>query len=229
VLDHGVDLDRIASSFGLEPDLLRQVISAVRSLPAGILREHGDTPDQGGPMLEMPAGDMQTGMVVRTVDNLVRPCFDDKGKISHGAMRRMVAVVSDVADAWISDSYLEMRYENLPDAKRWLWFLDQLALKDGVMISHVPSIGDRMGSPQMQMEYWRKGLGFDEKQKDRIRSSKGRHSCVAKGVVRITVDLNKVSRKQCSFTKPKGLFGVRFALALVRVIGLPFLLKRSDL
>ncbi len=86
-----------------------------------------------------------------------------------------------------------------------------------------------MGSPQMQMEYWRKGLGFDEKQKDRIRSSKGRQSGVAKGVVRITVDLNKVSRKRCSFTKPKGLFGVRFALALVRVIGLPFLLKRSAL
>lgn len=225
-LNHGADPEYLARIFGLEPDLLRQAMNSAKLLPAGMLREHGDPPVKDEPILEMPVGDMQTGMVTSAINAMVRASLDDRGKISHGVMRRMETILSDVTEAWIPDSYLKMRFESLPAAKRWIWFLDQLGFKDGAVALHSPSVGDRLASAQRQLDYWDDLLGLKVK-KDEDPPSREAHSGSGKGVVRIVVDLNKVPEGKCNFKKPKGLFGVRFALGLVSVIGLPFLMKLS--
>lgn len=209
----------IATINGIPQERLTECYERILVMPAGAAFEHGDNPKNSNhALLELPVGDMQTGMALRTVDAIGSLYRDGDGEAASRLVtrRKLEALLGDFLKRWVPGTYLTMRFDGLPEAKRWIWFLGKLDLKDGVVVAHVAGSGTALPSAARQRDYWKDGLGVEF-----IEAARKQTACgMTRGMVDIWIDLSKIPAKKCSFNKPKGLFGVRFALVLTQAIGL---------
>ena len=134
---------------------------------------------------------------------------------AQGTQKRIRSLVTDFVKNWVAGTYFSIETDSVPEAKRWTWFLDRMGLVDGAVITHsVTTDKEDIPSANAQRAYWMKSLNHNAITDVRSTTPYG-----TRGLVRIDVDLRKLTDGDASHTKVTVLYGVRFVLARLAVIG----------
>ena len=140
-----------------------------------------------------------------------------------GAQKKLNGVVHDFEKAWVKGSYLSFESESLAQSKRWMWWIDKLGLRAGVVVSHTTSTGHggkpgtarkSVPAPSKQREYWASGLGVDL-----VSDSGETIDSGTRGHVRIDIDVKDCNANVIPYQKVTVLYGVRFFCGMQLVIG----------
>jgi len=165
-----------------EPKAL-YLLDRLRELPAGILRRKSSGLIPG---VDLPRrGEEQTAL--RAWANVVRQLLGGEIQTGVGAAaieKRLNQLAASVPTCWIPGSLLDFTFDTVPDAKRWLWFLEMAGLKDGVVAIHTPSAGAAVPSAAKQLAYWADALSL----KVKVAPSAPPLSVGTRGRVRVTMD-----------------------------------------
>jgi hypothetical protein len=141
-----------------EPKAL-YLLDRMRELPAGILRRKSSGLIPG---VDLPRrGEEQTAL--RAWANVVRQLLGGEIQTGVGAAaieKRLNQLAASVPTCWIPGSLLDFTFDTVPDARRWLWFLEMAGLKDGVVAIHTPSAGAAVPSAAKQLAYWADALNL---------------------------------------------------------------------
>ncbi len=128
------------------------------------------------------------------------------------------ALIEEFPLIWVPGTYLTVKTASLPQAKRWLWFLDHMKLGDTVVIEHEKGAGKSVPSQRAQLDYWTKGLN------NRTVIPSDSIPCptnsATRGSVQISLNLQQTNTP-LSPKKITVLYGIQFSLAMLRVIGAP--------
>lgn len=166
--------------------------------------------------LELPAGPAQLALAERTWITLVE--LYKNGDPPHAKaptiQKRIDCIVCDFCVNWIPGSYLSIETDSVPKAKNWMWFLEKLCISNAVVATHSACLGANVPSSARQRSYWTDALGIPS-----IRDSESTTFKGTRGRVRIDIDLRKLDGSEVSYTKVTVLYGVRFVLAMIAVMG----------
>jgi integrase len=209
------ELQDISAQYGIDQSELLLWINRLSTLPSGILNIPTNHLRQSLDLkLEPAKRKLATKMLDRLTDlhNLGDPLIGKRA----ATQKQIQALIEEFPLIWIPGTYLTVKTASLPQAKRWLWFLTHLELADAATITHEKGTGKSVPSKSAQLGYWTKGLSnptviFS----DSI-------PCPTNSATRGSVQINLNLQRTNNPLNPKKitvLYGIRFTLAILRVIG----------
>jgi len=217
--------DQVAFEFSLSKVDLEKWFSKKKELPTTLFNLNpNSTKDAQLPRgeIDLLAGDAHNSFAKKTFQVLstlyskrIEDCGRDLTTQKH--VREFLDKYPEIADP---ESYLSVETSSLSDGKKWLWFIEEMGMSEAVAINHDSTKVANSASQKIQIAYWKKGLNCDEIVDSGVTTSEG-----ARGRVRIDLNLSKVTNQKEKYTKVTSLYGVRFVLAMLLVVGPSLLLE----
>lgn len=214
----------IADKYQINAAVLTNTLLRIEKLTPGIGDESG-LPDvvreQNRRVIpHFPEGEMQVTIARHMVSALVDylRASAEKHVAPSAKLKPVKMLVEGFNDHWVPGTFLTTRFDSLPDAKRWLWFVGLLKFSSGVTVEHVPGRGEGFPSAARQIDYWSKGLGIEI-----CPNGTGTTSSVTRGEVLVSISLKRVPKSIVPYRKDSGVTAVRSVLVFLNLLGLnPF-------
>ena len=129
---------------------LQDYVDALRKLPSGMRRRPTRKNDDPR-LIDVPHTNAEKALARQAYAVLFG--HDDAGQ---GGMsrRERQALLNSVQRGWTAGRLITVRFDRLPDAKRWYRLLERLELANSYVGHHTPSPHSRAGGPQAQREHW---------------------------------------------------------------------------
>ncbi len=226
----GADLEGVSARQDIEKEVLSSWMGKLSALPNGILALPimPNTKARGRKyLIDCDLDPSMEKFAKGALEKLVELFNHGDPEIGKKAatQKHVHALIDEFPKIWIPESYLSVRTASLPQAKRWLWFLDHLKLSEAVMISHSKGEGRAVPSAERQLYYWKTGLqvsmiGIRE-------SEAGSTADGTRGYVQTDLDLRKLGENPYGYSKVTVLYGIRFTLGLLWVMGDEILKQRT--
>lgn len=221
-------ISSIARRFGCEVSELRGWHAAYAALPPGILRLNGQGDVRESSQfvpIELPVGKaLQLSAEVLSTFQRLSDVGDPPDSKPTWTRAKLFAIVEEFGRAWIAGSYLSVNTESVAKAKNWLWWIEKIGFRGGAKACHFASTGvsDKGGeiikkyvpSALRQRDYWEETLGIEQ-----IPDAGESVYSGIRGCVRIDVDVRVGDEEESAYRKVTALYGVRFVLAMKRVLG----------
>lgn len=206
---------------GFSAEDLRLWSERLNDLPVGILWARGaslGSPDPRELELNQLSGPGQEAFAKATCELLHKAyqgLMPELGK-KLASQKRVHALLEDFQVVWVRGTYLSIKADSLPIAKRWCWFLRELGIIGAAVVSHTPSIGKDLPSLERQREHWKSGLKLSEMKESGDRVNGG-----TRGQIRVDINLSLIpeEKRKINFQKITVLYGVRVALVILGVAG----------
>lgn len=218
-------LEATARQFGLRSQNLNDWQGRLAQLPVELFF-FGGGHDKGATGIgdghgvtsgDLPEGPGQMMMAERTL-NVLQTLFEkgeSGGTAKLGVQKRIGELLEMFPALWVPGTYLAIETSSVPEAKRWLWFVEQLDISDAAVISHTCSVGKNIPSAMRQLAYWKDALGRNGILEQRATVDEG-----TRGRVRVDLDLRQLDKEWLTFEKKTILYGVRFMLGMLTVCGM---------
>ena len=217
--------DQVAFEFGLPKADLEKWFSKQKTLPATLFNLNpastkGSQLPRGE--IDLLAGDAHISFAKKTFQVLSalyskRTEASGRDLTTQKHVREFLDKYPEIAD---SGSYLSVQTSSLADAKKWLWFIKEMGMSQAVVINHDSTKVANSSSQKIQIAYWKKGLNCEQ-----ITDSGVTTLEAARGRVQIDLKLSEVTNPKEKYTKVTALYGVRFVLAMISVVGPSLLLE----
>jgi len=217
--------DQVAFEFGLSKADLEKWFSRKKELPATLFNLN-PTSTKGSQLLRgeinLLAGDAHISFAKKTfqvLSALYSKKMEDSSRdlTTQKHVREFLDKYPEIADP---ESYLSVQTSSLSDAKKWVWFIEEMGMSEAVAINHDSTKVANSSSQKIQIAYWKKGLNCDEIVDSGVTTLEG-----ARGRVWIELKLSKITNPKEKYTKVTSLYGVRFVLAMLLVVGPSLLLE----
>ena len=208
-------LQDISEQFGIDQSELFLWVNRFSSLPSGILNiptNHSKQP------LDLRLEPAMKKLAIKMLEKLMDLHDHGDPLIGKRAATKIhiQALIEEFPLIWVPGTYLTVKTASLPQAKRWLWFLDHMKLGDTVVIEHEKGAGKSVPSQRAQLDYWTKGLS------NRTVIPSDSIPCptnsATRGSVQISLNLQQTN-PLLNYKKITVLYGIRFTLVMLRVIG----------
>lgn len=118
---------------------LRQALSEIANLPAGILFS-SDRPSRWYGLFDMPKSVQGKELV---------------GRVMQQGLGRGFPALQEFTRWWLPGTKLNVRLGTLKEVKQWSDFIDAMGLKEEFTLHHLAKPGSKAGSAQIQHQYWR--------------------------------------------------------------------------
>ena len=217
--------DQVAFEFGLSKADLEKWFSRKKELPATLFNLN-PTSIKGSQLprgeINLLAGDAHISFAKKTfqvLSALYSKKMEDSSRdlTTQKHVREFLDKYPEIADP---ESYLSVQTSSLSDAKKWVWFIEEMGMSEAVAINHDSTKVANSSSQKIQIAYWKKGLNCDEIVDSGVTTLEG-----ARGRVWIELKLSKITNPKEKYTKVTSLYGVRFVLAMLLVVGPSLLLE----
>ena len=130
-------------------------LARARELPAGMRRRLNRVEDMER-VIDVPRTEAEKALARAAYACLFGEPSSDKVGVS-GRYRE--ALLSSYRHGWRPGRLITMRFNRVPDLRRWAWLLSTLELLDEFEGRHTPASDSEAGSPKRQREHW-KGTGL---------------------------------------------------------------------
>jgi integrase len=217
--------DQVAFEFGLSKADLEKWFPKQKTLPATLFNLNpastkGSQLPRGE--IDLLAGDAHISFAKKTFQVLSalyskRTEASGRDLTTQKHVREFLDKYPEIAD---SGSYLSVQTSSLADAKKWLWFINEMGMSQAVVINHDSTKVANSSSQKIQIAYWKKGLNCEQ-----ITDSGVTTLEAARGRVQIDLKLSAITNPKEKYTKVTALYGVRFVLAMISVVGPSLLLE----
>jgi integrase len=211
--------DQVAFEFGLSKAELEKWFSKKKELPATLFNLN-PTSIKSSQLprgeIDLLAGDAHIFFAKKTfqvLSALYSKRANDSGRdlTTQKHVRDFLKTYPEIAD---SGSYLSIQTSSLADAKKWLWFINEMGMSQAVVINHDSTKVANSSSQKIQIAYWKKGLNCEQ-----ITDSGATTLEAARGRVQIDLKLSAMTNSKEKYTKVTALYGVRFVLTMLLVVG----------
>lgn len=209
-------INDIVRHYGIHESWIRELDQRARKLPAGIMKQSGQLVPETNSCFhyfDLPKGPKQIGMAVRVADKLEKLMSegDNSGTQIRSIQKKLNETIAVFIEHWESGTPFTVILNSLPDAKKWCWLLDQLGLKQGIVVNLYPSYRIKARPEREQVVYWEDALGI--KINGKVLTTEKEVS-PSRGSVQIRVDLRLIPDEINGHKKVTVLTGVRFTLAM---------------
>jgi hypothetical protein len=171
------DLDIVATRYDLPPMLIAAAAEGLRKLPPGMsVNFLTRTPSEDSGTVSMtafvpryspPHGEAQEHLAKLVVTSIERMRAKEDGEPDASHSKRGALVTRALlafVNGWVPETYLAAQFQEVRQARDWLWLLDHVELGIGVTLGqlvqviHVPGKGPSTRRAHVQRVYWLRQL-----------------------------------------------------------------------
>ena len=150
----------LAATLSMDDDALIRVSKRLVRLPNGLARRDGQAHTVRSRRLSLPSGPKEEALMHHVYQRMEALCTHGDGEVKARMTQRRVCSVADALRAgWVPGSVLSVICPTVKAARDWRWWLTQLGIDDGIVVTHHAATHDRKGpTAGQQAKHWQKSL-----------------------------------------------------------------------